>query len=1224
MTESDSKNFGQAGSQIDRLIAEYLDQRDQGQEPDREAFLAAHPAYAAELRAFFADDEAVGEVRGELPQSATGVEYVPGDVLAERYRLLEQIGEGGMGAVWLARQLQPVQRDVAVKLIRPGMDSRQILSRFEAERQVLAMMEHPNIARILDAGVTASGRPFFVMEYLRGVPLTTWCDTARLNLRQRLELFIPVCQAIQHAHTKGIVHRDLKPSNILVCLYDGVPVPRVIDFGLARALADDRADESLRTQHGQMVGTPLYMSPEQAEFNNLDIDTRTDVYSLGVILYELLTGTTPLERDRLQQAGLERMLQLIRNEDPPAPSLRVSSGRHATGIAEQRSIQHSHLQRELRGDLDWIVMRALEKERTRRYGTAASLGQDLQRYLSAEPVEAGPPGLTYRLRKLVRRHRAAVLTATVCCLGTVVAIAGLGYGWTQSYRAATLAQQYLNERLLGAIGRTEDVEEYGAGLLLAVGFGFHGVGIKDLEQLNASEREALSMWSTLPDARVSLAVLEQGLLREHTALCLTRRSTPVLLACGGMDQDRRAVVHKLLHEIQTAPQYSAVTRVAACILAIRDESQQVDVSGCVDVLLEALGTPQGAELNGMETRQMLRELRLRLLSSICRSREGNLGRSEQPAFAKLLRSLTTAEISVMPEEEEEEQLRRILESSPTRVATLAPDWFWKSRLTELSGSQPRSPDWDEAGFPMTSVALPIVARELPEEHVLRAAEACVELLPHVDDDHLTEATQTLLQRLEPRVQATLSERISGSLALAAVGERSKASFSIVLRRCGNVLVRLLPGLPAANQRQFRGHLLEVVASEMQQCDPATANLHGELLALSIRTDNSEDIERANQDIFECLNRVERELPQRFSIVTPSLARLMPRLTKVQVNEWLTRLLAATEQLAAVDSADQQFPGCALEVLADRLPPDVVEQSVRQLLEWSEKPGFEAGVVPLIPVLVAPTLPRLPAELKFRIREQLRQAVPKICSQRSKRSQADQFPVFVDVLVRLEQTGDLSSKQELADSILSIIENDKTGSRAIELAVAVFVGMPELLADNRGVSVWNRLLKLSQRGSPAAELLAAVAEKLSSEAAEQACTSLLSLLAADYETAPALGPALHKLAEMLPEDHVADRLKAMLRIDADHKARVCRHWTALRPVYRSLCRRLPESELLETVAWILKSMLSIDGPFPMASICFVLPRCTESNRAEIGKLLFEYAESVPQDERYAGLVGECSL
>jgi WD40 repeat protein len=341
----------------------------------------------------------------------------PGAIIAGRYKLLEQIGEGGMGTVFLAEQTQPVRRKVALKLIKPGMDSKTVLSRFMAERQALATMDHPNIAKVLDGGSTEGGRPFFVMEYVKGVPFTQFCDDARLSVAQRLTLFVPICQAVQHAHQKGIIHRDLKPSNILVCLYDGVPVPKVIDFGLAKAMHQPLTEHTLHTAHGLLLGTPLYMSPEQAEFNNLDVDTRTDIYALGVILYELLTGTTPLEQKRLKEAAWHEMLRVIKEEEPPRPSTRLSGSGSLPTVAAQRGLEPVRLTRLVRGELDWIAMKALEKDRTRRYETANGLARDIERYLADEAVEACPPSMGYRFRKLARKYRVVLATAAAfACL----------------------------------------------------------------------------------------------------------------------------------------------------------------------------------------------------------------------------------------------------------------------------------------------------------------------------------------------------------------------------------------------------------------------------------------------------------------------------------------------------------------------------------------------------------------------------------------------------------------------------------------------------------------------------------------------------------------------------------------------------------------------------------------------------------------------------------------
>jgi serine/threonine protein kinase/WD40 repeat protein len=335
------------------------------------------------------------------------------------YKLLQQLGEGGMGVVFMAEQEEPVRRRVAVKVIKPGMDSAQVVARFEQERQALALMDHPNIARVLDAGATESGRPYFVMELVKGIPITRYCDQERLAPRERLELFLPVCQAVQHAHQKGVIHRDLKPSNVLIALYDGKPVPKVIDFGVAKATGQKLTERTMFTAVGSIVGTLEYMAPEQAELNNLDVDTRADIYSLGALLYELLTGSPPFSAKQLRGAAFDEMMRIIREVEPPRPSTKLSHSDELSSIAAKRKLDPKRLTRLVHGDLDWVVMKCLEKERGRRYETAAGLAQDLRRYLADEPVQAGPPSAAYRLRKFASRHRTA-LAAAAAFVGVLI------------------------------------------------------------------------------------------------------------------------------------------------------------------------------------------------------------------------------------------------------------------------------------------------------------------------------------------------------------------------------------------------------------------------------------------------------------------------------------------------------------------------------------------------------------------------------------------------------------------------------------------------------------------------------------------------------------------------------------------------------------------------------------------------------------------------------------
>jgi tetratricopeptide (TPR) repeat protein len=366
--------------------------------------------------------------------------FGPGAVIAGRYTLVEKIGEGGMGEVWVAKQTEPVKRKVALKLIKAGLDSRAVLQRFEQERQALALMDHPHIAKVLDGGLTQQRRPFFVMELVNGLPLTRFCDEAKLGIRERLELFTPICQAVQHAHQKGIIHRDLKPSNILVTILDGKPLPKVIDFGVAKATSGKLLDESLSTQFGAVVGTLEYMAPEQAGYAGADIDTRADIYSLGVILYELLTGLRPLDAQRLRKAALTEMVRILKEEEPSKPSTRLSSEASAPSLAALRHTEPRKLAALLRGELDWVVMKCLEKQRDRRYETANGLARDIQRYLADEPVEARPPSAGYRLQKFVRRNQGRVIAASLVLVALLVGLAGTTWGLIKARRQEQLAR----------------------------------------------------------------------------------------------------------------------------------------------------------------------------------------------------------------------------------------------------------------------------------------------------------------------------------------------------------------------------------------------------------------------------------------------------------------------------------------------------------------------------------------------------------------------------------------------------------------------------------------------------------------------------------------------------------------------------------------------------------------------------------------------------------------
>ncbi len=426
---SDLESESERARYLDRTCGQDLDLRQRV-----EKLLGAHDSAGDFMRE--PDPEVADGAGAEQPGSRIGP-----------YKLLQVIGEGGMGTVYMAEQTDPVKRRVALKIIKPGMDTNEVIARFEAERQALALMEHPNVAKVLDAGATESGRPYFVMELVRGVRITTYCDEHRLDLAQRLELFTPVCHAVHHAHQKGIIHRDLKPANILIAEYDHEVVPKIIDFGVAKAIAQSLTEKTLFTQFGQIVGTLEYMSPEQAKLNQLDIDTRSDIYSLGVLLYELLTGTTPFAKERLRTAGFAEMLRIIREEEPPKPSTRLSTlGQTAITVSTSRRSDLQKLSRLMRHELDWIVMRALDKERSRRYESASALAADLERYLHGEAVLACPPSAAYRMRKFARRHRGPVLAAVVLLVALLIGLAGTSFGLSKVVDARN-AERHTNFRM---------------------------------------------------------------------------------------------------------------------------------------------------------------------------------------------------------------------------------------------------------------------------------------------------------------------------------------------------------------------------------------------------------------------------------------------------------------------------------------------------------------------------------------------------------------------------------------------------------------------------------------------------------------------------------------------------------------------------------------------------------------------------------------------------------
>ncbi len=553
---------------------------------EREAFIGAEcrgdAAIEERVRRLLEVHQDATALLAESPQSSPIVrELAPRpkpEQAGERigpYKLLQQIGEGGFGVVWMAEQEQPVRRRVALKIIKLGMDTKDVVARFEQERQALAMMDHPNIAKVFDAGATDKGRPFFVMELVKGVPITKYCDQVSLPTADRLRLFIAVCHAVQHAHQKGIIHRDLKPSNILVTLHDGVPVPKVIDFGIAKATQQRLTDKTLFTKFAEMIGTPLYMSPEQAEMSGLDIDTRTDIYALGVLLYELLTGRTPFDPAELMQRGLDEIRRAIREQEPPRPSTALSTmaADAMTAVAQHRQSDSAKLLGLLRGDLDWIVMKAIEKDRTRRYDTANAFAEDIQRHLASEPVVACPPSAAYLLRKLVRRHRRvfAAVSAVVLAL-----IAGIAVSSWQAVRATQAEKKTAAERDAKELARkdAEDIAKFLGEVFQSPDPARDGRTITVAETLDKAARKLETELATQPAQRAKLQATlgltyhSLGLYRE--AISLQEKARDYYLASSGLEHpDTLNVMNKLGNSYSDAGRRDEALKLREDVLSLR-------------------------------------------------------------------------------------------------------------------------------------------------------------------------------------------------------------------------------------------------------------------------------------------------------------------------------------------------------------------------------------------------------------------------------------------------------------------------------------------------------------------------------------------------------------------------------------------------------------------------------------------------------------------------------
>ncbi|MFM7057315.1 MAG: protein kinase domain-containing protein [Planctomycetota bacterium] len=1070
-------------AQLDLVIAAWLQQRERGDAPDPQALLKQHPHLAAALQSFFAADARLQQLAPADHQMSPTIvpagEHRAGEEILGKYRLLELIGEGGMGAVWLAQQRHPVRRQVAIKLIRAGMDSRQVLARFDAERQALALMDHPHIARVLDGGVTDRGRPFFVMEYIKGLPLTEYCDKAQLSLRERLQLFIPVCQAVQHAHLKGIVHRDLKPSNILVCLYDGRAVPRVIDFGLARALHHDLTNLTLHTAHGQMVGTPVYMSPEQAEFNNLDIDTRSDVYSLGVVLYELLTGHTPLDRQRLQKAAWDEMLRLIREEDPLPPSTRVSGSERLPGLAAQRRMDPRLLQRSLTGELDWIVMRALEKERSRRYETSSGLARDIERYLADEAVEACPPSQLYRWRKFFRRHRPQVLASATLMLGLLAAMAGLAWGWQQSRLAEARVSQTLRELLAERSAKEQAVAEgqrerdlsrtKRADAILASITGIIGNSASASAPPSGAQkslRQSFQAWSDIQEDAERVAVLEAGLADSAKALTLASQYPAVLQATVGISPHRRQLALQLLQDKQRSRDCAPEIRAVSCLFTLALGSTDVPA---LSEAAQVLGP--GTALRDMFERNLWR--RLPDFSDVDR---------EAP-FRLLLSSRVKYENALDRQVDVPEEVRRLF---LLRRIPSAADWYacLEPPVTESSPPELASWYWKRLIQDLKSGSAVVPADAAGGELALRGSHFLYRLVPALPEAALADAASDMLDILEASIAGNSGPSagwdVPGDWMRALLKRLSPGDLPAVALRLDDLLKR------HSDQRSFQT-LSPILEPLLPHLHPQQRSaLAGRLMTLITRAETWDDHARqslrwwigtASQDFSAA--ETEQSLQPFLGILEPEagataaevlanvLFRHAPQMSAEEAALWTERLWkaqlsAAPEALAAVDARLSPVPA-TLGVLTPRLSAADRSALPQRFAALTAATGRPLVQDPFFLQTVFCTASSLPPELLRQVRtELLAAAAAPIPSGEASHSAMESAELRSDVLRAVVRHADPADDDALLGELEAVLETSADSGHAAATVAAAFSELVSRGDTQRVQRVWKTTLAMLNR------------------------------------------------------------------------------------------------------------------------------------------------------------------
>lgn len=1124
-------------AELDRLIADFLERQDRGERVNEESMLREHPEHADGLRAFFGENARLHRVRsGFRDAESQSMEYRAGDQIGGRYKLLELIGEGGMGSVWLAQQLQPVKRKVAIKLIRAGMDSKVVLARFEAERQALALMEHPNIAQVFDGGVTERGRPYFVMEYIKGVPLTEYCDEARLSIRERMELMLPICRAVQHAHTRGIVHRDLKPSNIMVCLYDGHPVPKVIDFGLAKALHQNLTEQTLHTAHGAMVGTPIYMSPEQAELNNLDVDTRTDVYSLGVVLYELLTGTTPLDREFLQRAAMHEVLRLIREEEAVRPSTRLSGSERLPTIAAQRKMDPAVLRNVLSGDLDWIVLKALEKERARRYESTASFARDIERYLTDEAIEARPPGLMYRFGKMLRRNRVRSLVAGVLSAGLLIAGGGVIWGWKASRHAADRVKmtrvQVEEERKAKAsaeaslaIQQKAADTNLAAGILRSIGLTEH-VDQDDYSPfLSEEEFAALNAWGTISEDTARVAVLEQGLGEATTAMQIGRRFDSVLQACVGLSPSRRQLVRELLSEKQRCSECPAEVRAISCLLMVCLGG--ADVYSVFDV---AAVLPRNSAIRYTFERRLWKLL---------------------PRLAEADRDRALEYLLAEPQQSQSAAWGLLNENSQILEAAVAPvsEKLWKRLIAyarraaeEAAGQsnpEPKSFDHFELLTPVISTLPAHAMRGALDDLLDLFAEQPATTLNLIMGFRGGEEQRLLVQRLGEADRRQVADRILKIVGGDPDPERS--------RLLSPMLSALLPMLSEGDRNKYQGEVFELLRRAAMANDTSLWFL-AEWLAACVVSPSSDDAGRFLSDLSAI------RMPEQSAMLvyaSSALMKMIPQMSADQLQECWRLFSSAAVRAENQNDWWMSVMARPFWLLSKHLPPAVAAEVCREMAGMPGVTGRPLTSLTAVVGALAVCGDALTPEQAVVLRDCLigeLESVDDAVIQKVWRENAVTVSQLLQVVV--ERSGP-AEDVAVVRRLLGLLDHDESFGDA---AVVISPAITSLLSRGEQpliIESWQRVLAAVRRrdwrgadssslfdaSRTAAVLLGSVSGQLVGNDGEAAWRELLQLLGpadappesgviTDSLTPVLIGPALRVLASQASSQEAVGRFKTL--------------------------------------------------------------------------------------------------